>query len=488
MSELSTLGIADAAKGLAKKEYSSVDLTNACLERIKEHNKTLGAFLRVDEAIAIEMAQAADQRLADGKDCTKLTGIPLGIKDVIVQRGSVITCGSRILEGFKPQYNATVIEHLRDAGAVFLGRCNMDEFAMGSSNENSGFFPARNPYDIDKIPGGSSGGSAVAVSAHMAAGALGSDTGGSVRQPAALTNIVGLKPSYGRVSRYGLVAFASSLDGIGPMTKTVEDAAVLLQHIAGKDPRDSTSLVDEVPDYSAAFTGDIRGKKFGIIKDIDMSSVHPDMVAAFERGVDELRGMGAEIREISISAFNYAIATYYIIASAEASSNLARFDGIRYGLSTPSEKGLLESYIDTRTAGFGAEVKRRIMLGTFVLSSGYYDAYFRKGNQVRAIIKENLLKAFDDVDLIISPTTPGPAWSIGELVDDPIQNYLADIFTVVASLAGACAISIPAGMTGNNLPLGFQFVAPPMQESRLFTAANALEQALDLPRIDPLAH
>jgi len=487
MSQLLEMTIAEMSSALQSGKITSQELTTAYLERIHAHNDHLGAYLRVEEELAMEMAKAADDRLQRKAGLTSLTGVPLGIKDVITQQDSVTTCGSRILEGFQSPYDATALKKLRDAGAVFLGRCNMDEFAMGSSNENSGFLPARNPYDPDKIPGGSSGGSAVAVAARMAAGALGSDTGGSVRQPASLTNIVGLKTTYGRISRYGLVAFASSLDSIGPMTQSVEDAAILLQHMAGHDPQDSTSLPAEVPDYLAGLGGGVKGMTFGIIKDIDMSDVHPEMVAAFERGVQALKEAGATIKEITIPAFEYAIPTYYIVASAEASSNLARYDGIRFGLSEPSDQGLLQSYIDTRTKGFGAEVKRRIMLGTFVLSSGYYEAYYRKANKVRALIKAGLEKAYEDVDMIISPTTPGPAWNIGELVDDPIQNYLADIFTVAASLAGSCAISVPAGMTSDNLPLGFQFVAPPLQEERLFSAARSLEESLSLPRIDPLA-
>jgi aspartyl-tRNA(Asn)/glutamyl-tRNA(Gln) amidotransferase subunit A len=487
MSQLLNSSIAELHTKLVDGEITSSELTKQFLEQIHARNDSLGAYLAIDDQVAMQMAEEADRRLNAGDKVSSVTGIPLGIKDVLTQKDSTTSCGSRILEGFKPSYDATVLARLREAGAVFLGRCNMDEFAMGSSNENSGFFPARNPWDRDRIPGGSSGGSAAAVAGRLATAALGSDTGGSVRQPAAVTNLVGLKPTYGRVSRFGLVAFASSLDSIGPLTHTVEDAAIMLHFLAGHDPKDSTSLDATVPDYRQALGKDIKGMRLGIIKNIDMSSLHPDMSARFEKSVDLLKELGAEIKFISIDAYEYAIPTYYIIASAEASSNLARFDGIRYGLSKPSQEGLLQSYIDTRSAGFGEEVKRRVMLGTFVLSSGYYDAYYRKGNLVRALLKKNLEKAFSEVDLLISPTTPGPAWKIGELVDDPIQNYLADIFTVAASLAGAPAISIPAGLTDDGLPLGFQFIAPRLKEDRLFQAASALEHQLAIPRIDPMA-
>jgi aspartyl-tRNA(Asn)/glutamyl-tRNA(Gln) amidotransferase subunit A len=474
------------AELLSARKLSSVELCRAYFERIEKYDGELGAYLYLNLDDALKQAEAADDRISNGSEVTPLTGIPVAIKDVLIQHGAPATCGSKILKGFKPQFDGTAVAKLRAAGAVFPGRVNMDEFAMGSSNEFSGYYPVKNPWDYERIPGGSSGGSAAAVSACLAAAALGTDTGGSVRQPAAMTGIVGLKPTYGRVSRFGLVAFGSSLDCIGPMTRTVRDNAILLETIAGHDPKDSTSQPEPVNDYSSGLTGDIKGLRVGILPEVEDEGIDPEVKAAFEKSLSLLRDAGAEIREVTVPHFKYAIPAYYIVACAEASSNLSRYDGIRYGLREKGYTDLADQYFRTRTAGFGPEVKRRIMLGTFVLSSGYYDAYYKKGTDVRALIKRELAEVFDAVDLIATPTAPTPAWKFGEKVDDPIQMYLADIFTVTANLAGVPAISINCGFTKNKLPIGFQFIAPHLQEGRLLNAAFTLEEALGLASEGPL--
>jgi aspartyl-tRNA(Asn)/glutamyl-tRNA(Gln) amidotransferase subunit A len=412
--------------------------------------------------------------------------VPVALKDVIAVKGQRLSCGSKILENFVSPYDATVTEKLRAAGAVVFGRVNMDEFAMGSSTENSAFGASRNPWDTDRIPGGSSGGSAVAVAADECLAALGSDTGGSIRQPAALCGCVGLKPTYGRVSRYGLVAYASSLDQIGPFTKTVRDAATVLGVISGHDPRDSTSVPQPVPDYSAALTGQIKGLKLGLPREyLAAGGLDPQVKAAVDAAVNQLRELGAELVEISLPHTDYALATYYIIATAEASANLARFDGIRYGLRAEGQDPI-ELYQNTRGQGFGDEVKRRIILGTYVLSSGYYDAYYLRAQRVRTLIRQDFLKAFEKVDAIVTPTTPTAAFKVGEKVADPLQMYLSDIFTLSCNLAGICGISIPCGFTDSpKLPIGLQLLGKPFGEESLLRIAHAYEQATEWHQARP---
>jgi aspartyl-tRNA(Asn)/glutamyl-tRNA(Gln) amidotransferase subunit A len=403
-------------------------------------------------------------------------GIPLAIKDVICTKGVATTCGSRILEDFVPPYDATAVARLKAAGAILLGKTNMDEFAMGSSTENSAYFTTANPWDLERVPGGSSGGSAAAVAAGECLGALGSDTGGSVRQPASLCGIVGLKPTYGRVSRYGLVAFASSLDQIGVMTKDVTDAAMLLEAIAGHDPRDSTSLNVPVPDYAAGLEGDLKGVRVGVPKEFLVEGMQPEVEAAVRAAVDTLVELGAEAREVSLPHTDHALPVYYLIAPAEASANLARYDGVRYG-SRVDGGGLIETYKRTRGEGFGPEVKRRIMLGTYALSAGYYDAYYLKAQKVRTLIKGDFDAAFEQVDVVVAPTSPTTAFRIGEKADDPLQMYLSDIFTLSMNLAGICGLSLPCGFDGQDLPIGLQVMGPPLGEERVLRVAYAYEQA-----------
>ena len=483
MTDLTKATITGLNDLLAKKEISAVELIKACFARIEKHDAELGAFLHLDKEGALAQAEAADKRIAAGQ-ATPLTGIPIGIKDVLIQRDLPHTCGSKILEGFVPQFDGTVVAKLREAGAVFPGKINCDEFAMGSSNEYSAFKPARNPWDPERIPGGSSGGSAVAVSARFAPAALGTDTGGSIRQPAAMTGIVGLKPTYGRVSRFGLTAFGSSLDTIGPMTRCVEDAAIILQAIAGLDQKDSTTLDAPVDDYLSGIGAGIAGMKIGVLP--EMEGLNEDVQRLSDATLDHLRAAGAEIVEISLPSFKYAIPTYYIIACAEASSNLARYDGIRFGMRNKEIKDLMEHYLETRSHGFGPEVKRRIMLGTFVLSSGYYDAYYSKACKVRELIRQDVVNAFKEVDLIATPTAPDPAWKIGEKVDDPIKMYLADIFTSTFNLAGVPGISLNCGFSSDNLPIGFQLIASHLEEAKLLRGAYALEASLGLDNLGPI--
>jgi aspartyl-tRNA(Asn)/glutamyl-tRNA(Gln) amidotransferase subunit A len=413
-------------------------------------------------------------------------GVPVALKDNLATRDQPLTCGSRILENFVSPYDATVVEKLRAAGAVLLGRLNLDEFAMGSSTENSAFGPTRNPWDPARIPGGSSGGSAAAVAAREVPAALGSDTGGSVRQPAAHCGVVGLKPTYGRVSRYGLVAYASSLDQVGVLTRTVRDAATLLGVIAGHDPRDATSLPEPVPDYRAALgPGDLRGLKLGLPREYRIPGLHPEVRAAVDAAVNQLQALGAEPVEVSLPHTPYALAAYYIIAPAEASANLARFDGVRYGLRVAGADPT-EMYQRTRGAGFGPEVKRRILLGTYVLSRGYYDAYYLRAQKVRTLIRQDFLRAFEQVDALVTPTTPGPAFKLGEKASDPLQMYLEDIFTLSCNLAGLCGISLPCGFTRQpRLPIGLQLLGPPLGEATLLRIAHAYEQATPWHRQAP---
>ncbi len=481
---LHTLTLHAAHDQLARKHISSVELTQAALDRIAAVDGRVHAYLQVAADQALAQAHQADVRRARGDLAgAPLLGIPLAIKDVICVEGMRCTCGSRILESFVPFYNATAVERLRAQGAVILGKTNTDEFAMGSSTENSAFGPTRNPWNLERVPGGSSGGSAAAVAGEMALGALGTDTGGSVRQPAALCGVVGVKPSYGRVSRYGLVAFASSLDQIGALGKDVRDAANLLGAIAGHDPRDSTSMPVDVPDYSTALKLDLKGMRIGVPKEYFIEGMQPDTEQAVRAAIDVMRSLGAEIREVSLPHTDYGLPVYYLIAPAEASANLARYDGVRYGLrispGSGLDDGLWATYRATRGAGFGPEVKRRIMLGTYALSAGYYDAYYLKAQKVRTLIKADFDAAFQEVDVIACPVAPTTAFKIGEKVDDPLQMYLSDVFTLNANLAGICGISLPCGFDAQGLPIGLQINGPAFGEEKMLRVAYAYEQATE---------
>ena len=461
---------------LAQREVSAREVTQSCLDHIARVDGTLHAFLSHDAADALAQADAADKRLSAGEHAP-LLGVPIAIKDVLAVKGQPLNCGSKILGHFHSPYDATVIEKLRAAGAIVFGRLNMDEFAMGSSTENSAFVTTRNPWDLSRIPGGSSGGSAAAVAADEAIATLGSDTGGSIRQPAALCGCVGVKPTYGRVSRYGLVAFASSLDQIGPFTKDVRDAATMLRVISGHDPRDSTSVPETVPDYAAAFGGSLKGIRLGLPKEYNIPGLDAEVKAAVDAAVKELQSLGAEMVEISLPHTEYAVATYYIIATAEASANLARFDGIRYGARVDGAD-LMELNSRTRGQGFGPEVKRRILLGTYVLSSGYYDAYYLRAQKVRTLIRRDFLQAFESVDAIVTPTTPTAAFKAGEKSSDPLQMYLSDIFTISCNLAGIPGLSLPCGFTKSpKLPIGLQILGKPFGEETILKIAHAYEQS-----------
>ncbi len=475
---LNRLTISQLTARLANGEASATDAMRACLDRIAKVDARVHAFLSIDESDAFHQAEEADRLLQAGKTHAEmpLLGVPVAIKDVISVLGQPLTCGSKILGGYRSPYDATVIEKLRAAGAIVFGRTNLDEFAMGSSTENSAFGPTFNPWDLSRTPGGSSGGSAAAVASHSCIAALGSDTGGSIRQPAALVGCVGFKPSYGLVSRRGLVAFASSLDQIGPLTKDVRDAALMLKAISGWDPRDSTSIPKPVPDYTACLSGDIRGVRLGIPKEYAIGGLDREVDVAVKVALKHLERLGAEIVEISLPHTEYSVATYYIVATAEASANLARFDGVRYGLRIDG-RDPLELYARTRGAGFGAEVKRRVILGTYVLSSGYYDAYYLRAQKVRTLIRQDFSKAFETVDAIVTPTTPGPAFKIGEKAEDPLQMYLSDIFTISCNLAGICGVNVPCGFTTHpKLPIGLQLLGRPLGEQTLLRVAHAFEQ------------
>jgi aspartyl-tRNA(Asn)/glutamyl-tRNA(Gln) amidotransferase subunit A len=477
---LNELTISELAARLARREVSARAATQACLDRIERVEGQIQAFISYDAADALAQADAADAALAAGQTHAQcpLLGVPIGVKDVIAVRGQPLNCGSKILEGFVSPYDATVIERLKAAGAVVFGRLNMDEFAMGSSTENSAFKVTRNPWDPERIPGGSSGGSAAAVVADECVAALGSDTGGSIRQPAALCGCVGLKPSYGRVSRYGLVAYASSLDQIGCFAGEVRDAATVLGVISGHDPRDSSSVPEPVANYTAWLNGGIKGLKLGLAKEYMIGGLDPQVKQAIEAAMQRFSELGAEVVEVSLPHTDYAIATYYIIATAEASANLARFDGIRYGLRVDGADPI-ELYGKTRGQGFGAEVKRRIILGTYVLSSGYYDAYYLRAQRVRTLIRNDFLTAFEQVDAILTPTSPTAAFRVGEKSADPLQMYLMDIFTISCNLAGICGISIPCGFTGPEprLPIGLQLLGKPFGEETILRLAHAYEQS-----------
>jgi aspartyl-tRNA(Asn)/glutamyl-tRNA(Gln) amidotransferase subunit A len=473
------LTISELSARLAKREVSAREVTQSCLDQIDRVDGKIHAFISCDDKNALAQADAADKLLSEGSSSASrpLLGIPIAIKDVLAVKNQPLNCGSKILGKFISPYDATAIEKLKAAGAIIFGRLNMDEFAMGSSTENSAFSATKNPWDISRIPGGSSGGSAAAVVADEAIAALGSDTGGSIRQPAALCGCVGLKPTYGRVSRYGLVAFASSLDQIGTFTKNVSDSATMLGVLSGVDPRDSTSVPQPVPNYAAALDGKIKGLKLGLPKEYMIGGLDGEVKAAVDAAVKKFTELGAEFVEISLPHTDYAVATYYIIATAEASANLARFDGIRYGARVDGND-LTELYSKTRGAGFGAEVKRRIILGTYVLSSGYYDAYYLRAQKVRTLIRNDFLKAFEKVDAIVTPTTPTAAFKIGEKSDDPLQMYLSDIFTISCNLAGICGISIPCGFIKSpKLPIGLQLLGKPFGEEAVLRIAHAYEQS-----------
>jgi len=477
-SELTFQPATELAALLAARKASSVELTTAFIARAKAVEDRLHAFNSFDEAGALAQARAADARRAAGQARGPLDGIPIGFKDVIAVEGQPLTCSSRMLADFVSPYDATVTRRLRDAGAVLWGRLNMDEFAMGSSTENSAFQPTANPWDLARVPGGSSGGPAAAVAAGEMPLALGSDTGGSIRQPASFCGVVGLKPTYGRVSRYGLVAFASSLDQIGPFARTVEDAALLLGAIAGHDPLDSTSYAAPVPDYRAALRSAPGRWKLGVPKEYFGAGLDPGVGAAVRAAIEFYRAAGCEIREVSLPlAADYAIATYYIIATAECSSNLARYDGVRYGHRAAKAADAVDLYFQTRAEGFGAEVKRRVILGTYVLSSGYYDAYYLRAQKVRTLIRDDFLRAFREVDALLAPVAPTAAFRRGEKSADPLAMYLSDIYTLSVNLAGLPGISVPCGLTAAGLPVGLQIIGQPFQEAGLLAIAHAYEQA-----------
>ncbi len=466
----------EIAARVKSKKISAQEVARAFLSRAKAWDKTVKAFLSLDEEKALAQARTVDDRLARGEDPGPLAGVPVAIKDNMCVTGTRTTCASKILENFVANYDATAIARLRDAGAVFIGKTNLDEFAMGSSTENSAFFTTKNPWDPTRVPGGSSGGSAAAVAARLAPLALGSDTGGSIRQPAALCGIVGLKPTYGRVSRFGLVAFASSLDQIGPFAWNTADAALLLGVVAGHDPRDSTSVKRPVPDYLARSADSIKGLRVGLPKEYFIDGMDPAVEKAVREAVKTLESLGATVREVSLPHTDAGLSVYYVLAPSEASANLARFDGVRYGHRSAKATNLLEQYELSRDEGFGPEVKRRIMLGTYALSSGYYDAYYLKAQKVRTLIKNDFDRVFDQVDLIVTPTAPTPAFKAGEKSDDPLQMYLSDVFTISCNLAGIPGLSLPCGFSGG-LPIGLQLLGRPFEEERVLAAARAYEEA-----------
>lgn len=483
--ELYTLSIHEASEKLQSGEITSRQLTEAVLDRIESVETKIDAFLTIDRDGALAQADLADKAIQGG-NAGPLTGIPISIKDLICTEGTRTTCASKILENFVPTYDATVMTKLKAAGAVIVGKVNMDEFAMGSTNENSGVKPTRNPWNTGCIPGGSSGGSAASVAARMCLGSLGSDTGGSIRQPASHCGVVGMKPTYGRVSRFGLVAFASSLDQIGPLTTNVRDCALMMNAISGYDENDSTSVPKEVPDYTNALEGDISGLKIGIPDEyFKTEGLDPDVKAAIENAIETYKSLGAEIVNVSLPHSKYAVAVYYVIAPSEASSNLARYDGVRYGIRADEESDLLEMYKKSRSEGLGLEVQRRIIIGTYALSSGYYDAYYKKASQVRTLITEDFLKAFEACDIILSPVTPEPAPVFGENAEDPLKMYLSDIFTLSANLAGIPGMSIPCGFSAKGLPIGLQLMGRHFDEEALLKAAWHFEQATDFHHKTP---
>jgi aspartyl-tRNA(Asn)/glutamyl-tRNA(Gln) amidotransferase subunit A len=478
--ELAFLGVAEIARKVRSKELRARDVVDACLARIDAHDGAIGAYLVVDHEGARARADQIDIDVAAGKDVGPLAGVPIGIKDVIVTQGTVTTAGSKILDGWVPPYDATAVARLRAAGAVILGKLNCDEFAMGSSNENCAWKPCRNPWDTTRVPGGSSGGSAAAVAAGMAAATLGTDTGGSIRQPAAFCGVVGLKPTYGRVSRWGAIAYASSLDQIGPLTRTVGDAAKILEVIGGVDARDSTSIDQPAPRLLSALDAGVAGLRVGLPKEYFEGAIDSEIVAAVRAAADTLAAAGADVREVSLPHTKYALPAYYIVAPAEAASNLARYDGVRYGIRAAA-KELGDMYAQTRANGFGAEVKRRIMIGSYVLRSGYYDAYYKKAQQVRALIKRDFDQAFEQVDVLLAPVAPTPAWTLGAKAT-PLDMYLADVFTLSCNLAGIPGLALPVGATASGLPIGAQLLGKALDEATLVRAGAVIEKAFGTKR------
>lgn len=479
MNELLKKSATEQSKAIKNKEISAVELTNAALERINALDEKLGCFNSLTADTALETAKKVDEKVAHGEELPLLAGVPLALKDNMNLIGSKTTASSKILENFVSPFNATITQKLLDNCVPILGKANLDEFAMGSSNENSAFKKVHNPWNLNKVPGGSSGGSAASVAACEVTLSLGSDTGGSIRLPASFCGIVGMKPTYGRVSRYGLIAFASSLDQIGPFARNVEDAANLLEVISGYDPKDSTSLNIPVEHYAASLNNDIKSKKVGVIKELMAEGLTEDVSKALQKAIDDYKAMGCEIVEISLPSLKYSIGIYYILATAECSSNLARFDGVKYGYRTPDAKNLMEMYTKTRAEGFGPEVKRRIMLGTYALSSGYYDAYYKKAQQMRALVTMEFAKAFEQVDVLISPTCPNTAFDMGAKASDPLAMYLTDIATISANLAGIPGLSVPAGFDRDGMPIGLQILAPQMQDAKLLNFAYKFEQSND---------
>jgi aspartyl-tRNA(Asn)/glutamyl-tRNA(Gln) amidotransferase subunit A len=467
--------LAELRAGIETGSTKAVDLAASYYDRIAQANPRLNVYLSLTRERALEQAARVDGLAAKGNPLPPLAGIPVGIKDVLVMKGAPATAGSKILQGYRPPYDATAVAKLESAGAVLLGKLNCDEFAMGSSNENSAYGPVRNPVDTDRVPGGSSGGSAAAVAANLAVATLGSDTGGSIRQPASFCGVVGVLPTYGRVSRYGLIAFASSLDRVGPFAANVRDAATMLGVIAGHDPNDATSSPAPVPDYAAESDKPVAGMRIGIPAEYFGEGLDPEVRAAIESGIAALKAAGCTTKPVSLPHTRYAIPTYYLVATAEASANLARFDGVRYGYRSPDSDTLSAMYSHSRDEGFGAEVKRRILLGTYALSAGYYDAYYLKAQQVRRLLAEEYLRAFAEVDAIVTPTAPTPAFKLGEKTGDPLAMYLADIYTVTASLAGICGVTVPCGATKSGLPVGMQVLAAHLNEATAFRVARAVE-------------
>ena len=483
MTDLYQLTIHEAHHLLKRREISSSELTHSCLVRIEAVEERVKAFVTITGDTALEHALHADDRLASAGS-TPLAGVPMQIKDVMCTRGIRTTCSSRMLEDFVPTYNATVVERLYSQDAVLLGKGNMDEFAMGSSTENSAFFPSRNPWDLGRVPGGSSGGGAAAVAAGEAVYALGSDTGGSIRQPASFCGLVGLKPTYGLVSRFGLIAYASSLDQIGPITKDVTDCAQVLNAIVGHDPNDSTSISYQVPDYTLALTGDVKGLRIGVPKEYYVEGMQPEVKEALTRAASVLEGLGASLEEVSLPTTPYALACYYILALSECSANLARYDGVKYGFSYQDTANMWEAMEKTRQYGFGAEVKRRIMLGTYALSAGYYDAYYLKAQKVRTLLRREFEDAFQRFDALVTPTSPTVAFRLGEKTQDPVQMYLSDIYTVPVNVAGLPSISVPCGL-GDGMPVGMQLIGPALSEETLLRIAYAYEQATEWHKMRP---
>jgi aspartyl-tRNA(Asn)/glutamyl-tRNA(Gln) amidotransferase subunit A len=473
-----TACISEVQSAVSHASPSATALAELCFREIEAQNPEINAYLALSRDRALGAARAVDELAAAKSPLPPLAGVPIGVKDVLVMKGSPATAGSRILEGYRPPYDATVVKRLEEAGAVLVGKLNCDEFAMGSSNENSGYGPVRNPVALDRVPGGSSGGSAAAVAAGMAVATLGTDTGGSIRQPASFCGVVGLLPTYGRVSRYGLIAFASSLDRVGPVTRSVKDAAILLGVIAGHDPLDATSADVPVPNYVQALDEPVTGLRVGVPAEYFADGLDPEVRTAVESSIESLRAAGCSIQPVSLPHTRYAVPTYYLIATAEASANLARFDGVRYGLRAGDAHSLSAMYRESRDQGFGAEVKRRILLGTYALSAGYYDAYYKKAQQVRTLLTRDFLAAFEQVDVLVTPTAPTPAFKLGEKTDDPLSMYLADIYTVTASLAGICGISVPCGKSSQGLPIGAQILGKHFDEATVLRAALAVETAV----------